>query len=52
MSYFHEACGQDMLEKAPDELDGIEGDLAVAAFLWYENRFMIQAAAESFFTST
>ena len=32
----HEACGQDMLEKAPDELDNIECDLAVAiaAFLF------------------
>ena len=26
----HETCGQDMLEKAPDELDDIEGDLAGA----------------------
>ena len=33
--YLHEACGQHMLEKAPDELEDIEGDLAVAiaAFL-------------------
>lgn len=31
----HEACGQDMLEKAPDELDDIECDFstAIAAFL-------------------
>jgi hypothetical protein len=31
----HEACGQDMLKKAPDELDDIEGDFstAIAAFL-------------------
>jgi hypothetical protein len=26
----HEACGQNMLKKAPDELDDIEGDLTVA----------------------
>ena len=31
----HETRGQDMLEKAPDELDDIEGDLAgaITAFL-------------------
>jgi len=31
----HEACGQNMLEKAPDELDDIECDFstAIAAFL-------------------
>jgi len=31
----HEACGQDMLKKAPDELDDIENDFsnAIAAFL-------------------
>ena len=33
--YLHEACGQNMLEKAPDEFEDIECDLAVAiaAFL-------------------
>ena len=30
VSDFHESCGQDVLEEAPDELDDIEGDLAVA----------------------
>ena len=36
--YLHEARGQNMLEKAPDELEDIEGDLAVAiaAFLAIE----------------
>ena len=31
----HEACGQHMLEKSPDELDDIEGDFstAIAVFL-------------------
>ena len=35
MPYLHESCGQDVLEEAPDELDDIEGDFAVAiaAFL-------------------
>ena len=35
MKDLHEACGQHMLEKAPDELDDIEGNLADAmtAFL-------------------
>ena len=35
MADLHEACGQDMLEKAPDELEDIESDMArpVAAFL-------------------
>src|SRR3972149_6369932 len=33
--YLHETCGQDMLEKAPDELDDIEGyfSTAIAALL-------------------
>jgi len=35
MPDLHEACGQDMLEEAPNELDDIEGELshAVAVFL-------------------
>jgi hypothetical protein len=35
MPDLHEACGQDMLEKAPYELDDIEGDVAgaITAFL-------------------
>ena len=35
VSHFHKACWQDMLEKAPDELDDIERGFAVAlaAFL-------------------
>lgn len=35
MPDLHEACGQDMLKKAPDELDDVEGNLAgaIAAFL-------------------
>lgn len=30
MPYLREACGQDMLEKAPDELDDIKGDVSIA----------------------
>jgi len=41
VSHLHEACGQNMLEEAPDEFEGIESDMpgTVAAFLAVDNNW-------------